>query len=155
MPNNQRTLFAFSSVIKALATTITLVSLVFYLSLFFVLCSCNKIHLLGISCSAFSFFCCYCWGPMSYPPIAVNFVLARDPPHSSFFVLSWRSGNNHWVDLWAVSMALKRWNLTIKKIITFSKSTFRSLIRKVRKWPLQSLSDSNSLHLITINFGYR
>lgn len=119
VPNNQRAGFAFSCLlIKALKITTTLVSLVSYLRLFSVLCSCNKIYLFGISWSAFNFLCCYRWGPVTCSPIAVHFAFAAEtlPPHSFFLMLFYgRSGNNHWTDLWALRLALKTLNLTIQK----------------------------------------
>lgn len=55
---------------------------------FSVLSSCNKIYLLGISCSASSFFfSCFCWDNASFPPPAVNCVCWRGPEHSFSFVL--------------------------------------------------------------------
>lgn len=113
VPNNQRVWFGFSYLfLKALAMSTALVSLVCYLSLFSVLCSCNKIYLLRISCFAFSFFCCYCGGNMSYPPTAVHFVCWKHPPHSFFFVrFYWGSGNNHWTDLWAPRVREWPWKL--------------------------------------------
>ena len=67
VPSNQRALFAFSSLlIKALAITATLFSLVSYLSLFSVLCSCNKIYLFGNSCSAFSSFLLLLLGALTH-----------------------------------------------------------------------------------------
>lgn len=53
VPKHKRSLFSFLSLfIKTLAITAPWISEVFYLSLFSVLSSCNKIYLSGISCSA-------------------------------------------------------------------------------------------------------
>lgn len=57
VPKHKRTLFSFPSLfIKTLAITAPWIPEVFYLSLFSVLSSCNKIYLSGISCSASRFF---------------------------------------------------------------------------------------------------
>lgn len=53
VPKHKWTLFSFPSLfIKTLAVTAPWIPEVFYLSLFSVLSSCNKIYLSGISCSA-------------------------------------------------------------------------------------------------------
>lgn len=130
MPNNQRELFALSSLlIKALVITPALVSLVSYLSLFSVLHSCNKIYLFGISCSAFSFFRCYCWGPVSYPPITVHFVFAGVTYHTvfslCFFLLEiWKQSRNRSVSTKSGSENFESnyWKLIISRKSTFRKS---------------------------------
>lgn len=90
VPKHKWTLFSFPSLfIKTLAITAPWIPEVFYLSLFSVLSSCNKIYLSGISCSAsrFFFFPSYCWDNVSFPPPAVNCVCWRGPEHSFSFVL--------------------------------------------------------------------
>lgn len=89
VPKHKWTLFSFLSLfIKTLAITAPWISEVFYLSLFSVLSSCNKIYLSGFSCSASRFFFpCYCWDNVSFLPTAVNCVCWRGPEHSFSFVL--------------------------------------------------------------------
>lgn len=113
---SQRALFAFpSGLIKAQAVITTLASLVSYLSFFLFSAHVMRYIFLGFPVLLLVFSAAYCWGPTSYPPITVDFVSTGESLRSVFFEpFYWRSGNNHWADLWAPRLALKTSNLTIQ-----------------------------------------
>lgn len=121
--------------------TTTLVSLVSYLSLFSVLCSCNKIYLFGISCSAFSFSCCSCREKRLSLLLQCTLCLLEGP--SAQFLLCavlmeiWKQSLSRSV---STESGSENFEPGYSKIITFRKSTFRNFHQEGEKQPLSSPS---------------